>query len=388
MSRPMRLGINTLFLVPGDVGGTETYLRETLLTLLQVYPETQFVLFTNNENDQLLRALCAGNDNVSFVCLNFNAANRPLRIILEQIKLPFIARKHNLDLLWSPGYTAPFFAPCPKAVTICDLQYKSYPEDMSTLERVTLDILVRGACRRCDAVLAISEFSRQEILRYGFAGPDRVHAVLLGVDPSFARPFPEAEKTKQLQELLPSSTTPFILCVAHTYPHKMVHLLIEAFNQVMNRIPHNLVLVGRARRGESLVKQAVDASPDKSRVIRFSEGLPYRKLQLLYQSADIFVLPSVYEGFGLPVLEAMMAGAPVITTNEASLPEVAGDHALRMKEKSATALSEQIMSLLTLDHQQRVQLTKAARAWAQTFTWQRSARQMFGVFQTIVGRKP
>lgn len=384
MREPMHLGINTLFLVPGDVGGTETYLRETLLACLQEFPEVRYTVFTNNENDGLLRTICAGYDAVAFDCLGFNAANRPLRIILEQTKLPLAVRRHKLDLLWSPGYTAPLLASCKQAVTVCDLQYKSYPEDMSILERVTLDFLVRGACRRCSAVLAISEFSRREIVRHGFAAPEHVHAVLLGVDPSFAIRLSDEERERYLQAEPFLSKTPFLLCVAHTYPHKMVHMLVESFIQIMDRIPHKLVLVGSARRGEDLVERALENCPDRSRIVRFRERVPYRKLQLLYQSADMFILPSAYEGFGLPVLEAMMAGIPVITSGEASLPEVAGNHAFLMGDMSAASISEQILRVQSLTSEDRRPLVERARNWAQTFTWQRSVRDMFCAFQSLV----
>lgn len=381
--QPTKIGINTLFLVPGDVGGTETYLRESLLAAVREYPEVEFVLFTNNENDALFRTLCAEHDNVCYVCLNFNATNRPLRIIFEQVKLPFAVRKHRVGLLWSPGYTTPFFTTCPQVVTVCDLQYKSHPEDMSALERIILDLLVRGACRRCEAVLAISEFSRREILSYGFARPEDVHAVLLGVDEAFAHHQSGEKRKKRIQELLPSPATPFILCVAHTYPHKKVHVLVDAFKQIMEMIPHNLVLVGRARRGEERVVQSVEAVKDCRRIIRFKDGLPQGDLQLLFQSADMFVLPSVYEGFGLPVLEAMMAGTPVITTSEASLPEVAGEHAYRVAENTASALAEQILRLHALPAQERSRLTEDAQTWAKTFTWKKSVQQMFQVFFSV-----
>lgn len=109
----MRLGINTLFLVPGDVGGTETYLRESLFALVAYRPNNNFVLFTNRENDDCFRSLFSCHGNVKLVCLNFAAANRPVRIFLEQLKLPFYVRKAEIDVLWSPGYTAPFVCPCP-----------------------------------------------------------------------------------------------------------------------------------------------------------------------------------------------------------------------------------------------------------------------------------
>ncbi|WP_163339210.1 glycosyltransferase family 1 protein [Desulfopila sp. IMCC35008] len=381
----MRLGVNTLFMVPGDVGGTETYLRETLLASLKAYPDVEFIFFTNNENDELLQSLCSGYENVDFHCLNFNAANRPTRIILEQIKLPFVARKYNLDLLWSPGYTAPFFAFSPQAVTVCDLQYKSYPEDMTWLERATLDFLVRGACRRCDIVLAISEFSRQEIINYGFADPGKVHTVLLGVDKTFGEHYQENEKEQTLKKLLPDSQ-PFILCVAHTYPHKKVHVLIEAFQRVMDAIPHNLVVVGRARRGEELVLKSAQKLADSDRLIRFQDGLPYKDLQILYQAADIFVLPSAYEGFGLPVIEAMMAGTPVITTREASLKEVAGGNGLLVDGISADDIAKQILKFKNYSYQEKTEMIENAKRWAETFTWQRSAHDMFDAFSQHLGK--
>lgn len=379
----MRLGINTLFMVPGDVGGTETYLRETLLAALKMYPDVEFILFTNNENDELFKKICKDSPNVQFVCLYFNASNRPVRILLEQVKLPFVAKKYHLDILWSPGYTAPFLSFYPQAVTICDLQYKSYPEDMGWLERITLDVLVRGACRMCDAVLAISEFSRKEVIRYKFAGPEKVHTVLLGVDETFGEMYAEEEVNATLGGMLELGA-PYILCVAHTYPHKKVHVLIDAFNDVMDSIPHNLVIVGRARRGEDLVMHSVSVCKDSSRIIRFKDGLPYRTLQMLFQSADMFVLPSAYEGFGLPVVEAMMAGVPVITTQKASLKEVAGEHAFCVRSINRHSISEQILKTKSLSLQERIGKVEGAKSWAEAFTWQKSVQAMFDVFQKTV----
>jgi glycosyltransferase involved in cell wall biosynthesis len=382
----VRLGVNTLFLVPGDVGGTETYLRETLAASIKEYRDVEFIFFTNNENDKLLRSLSSGYENTVVHCLNFNAANRPVRIILEQVKLPFVARKYNLDLLWSPGYTAPFISFSQQAVTIHDLQYKSHPEDMTWLERITLDILVRGACRQCDIVLAISEFSRQEIINYGFADPKKVHTVLLGVDKSFGEYHKEPDKEQTLKRLLPDSQ-PFILCVAHTYPHKKVHVLIEAFHRVMDKIPHNLVVVGRARRGEELFLNSAQQLADSDRLIRFQDGLPYKDLQILYQAADMFVLPSAYEGFGLPVIEAMMAGTPVITTREASLKEVAGGNSLLVNDITADDIGEQIVKLQKSSYQEKIEMITRARRWAETFTWERSAHDMFDAFSQHLGSK-
>jgi glycosyltransferase involved in cell wall biosynthesis len=378
----MKLGINTLFLVPGDVGGTETYLRETLVAAVGEYPEVEFILFTNRENDSLFRELFAGKVNVRYVCLQFRAAIRPLRILLEQFLLPFAVKQHQADILWSPGYTAPFFSFCPQVVTVCDLQYKRFPEDMSRLERATLDFLVRGACRNCDAVLAISEFSRQELIRYNFADAKKAHTILLGVDASFGAAISESEKYRCLQPL--SLDKPFILCVAHSYPHKNVDVLIEAYAEIQDNIPHDLVIVGRSRRGEHLINQALKSLRQRDRYFRFKDGVPYRTLQILYQAADMFVLPSAYEGFGLPVIEAMLAGVPVITTQEGALKEVAGDHAFSVDRINSRNIAEQIMRVSSLSAGERTAKVLAAKQWANTFTWKESARKMFDVFTEVI----
>ncbi|MFH0785363.1 MAG: glycosyltransferase family 1 protein [Pseudomonadota bacterium] len=377
----MRLGVNTLFLVPGDVGGTETYLRETMVAAVNEYPEVEFILFTNLENNSLFRKLFVGKDNVRCVCLQFRASIRPLRILLEQLLLPFTVKKHCVDILWSPGYTAPFFSFCPQVVTVCDLQYKRFPEDMSWLERAVLDFLVRGACRQCDAVLAISEFSRQELIKYNFTNKIKAHTNLLGVDASFGDLIAEDEKQHCLQKL--SLDRPFILCVAHSYPHKKIEVLIEAFAEIEDDIPHNLVVVGRPRRGEHLLNLALKSLKNKDRYTRFNEDLPYRTLQILYQAADMFVLPSAYEGFGLPIIEAMLAGVPVITTQEGALKEISGGHAFCVDQISSQDIAEQMMKVSLLPMEERSAKILAAQRWAQSFTWKKSAQNMFAVFNKV-----
>ena len=376
-NRDFRLGVNTLFLVPGDVGGTETFIRETLKALAE-HERVILVVFTNRENDLVLRQDLQGKANIEFVQLNFSATNRPLRIILEQLWLPVAAIGKRLDCLWSPGYTAPFWAPCPQAVTIPDLQYKSHPEDMSRIELLTLDTLVRMACRRSRLVFTISEFSKREVVRYGFAPPEKVHAVLLGVDQGFAIR-PEEERRKAiLSEFIPTDRL-YILCVAHSYPHKNIHLLIDAFRRIEDHIPHNLVVVGKPRRGESAVAEAVGRLKYPERYFRFSSGVPCHALQMLYQGADLFVLPSAYEGFGLPVIEAMMAGVPVITTRAGSLSEVGGQWVAYAASLTAADVAEQILKVTNMAAEERVALTEGARGWAAEFTWKRSAEQLLGL---------
>ncbi len=377
----MRIGINTLFLVPGDVGGTEIYLRRNLEVMTKENPQHTFMLFTSRDNVRVFRADLDELPHVEFVVLPFRSAIRPMRILCEQVLLPWFVWKSDIEVLWSPGYTAPALCSCPQAVTVHDLQYKTHPDDMSFAERTALDVLVRTACRRCEAVIAVSRFSKDEILSYGFASAEKVFAIHEGAEPDFSYPAPGIDKLN-----LPLADAPYILCVAHTYPHKQVHLLIDAFSQVAEQIPHHLVLVGRARRGETRVRASLDLSTMHERIHRFF-GLEYENLRAIYQHADLFVLPSEYEGFGLPILEAMLAGTPVITTDKASLPEVGGEHPVYVLNSTPENFADAILKVLRKSDAEQRKIITGAKAWAQSFTWKKSAEQTLRVFENISRNK-
>jgi len=319
----MKIGINTLFLIPGEVGGSETYLRQTLKAMIPGNPSDEFVLFTNIENESVLKDDLAGCANVSFENLNFRATRRFVRIIAEQTKLPLLVKKNKVDVLWSPGYTAPIFCKCRQVVTIHDMQYKTHREDLSLFAWLATDILVRLAARRCDGIIAVSEFSKSEIVKYTSARPDKVTAVYEAVDSAFGVLVDSKSRDSLIRNLL-GGNEPYILSVANSYPHKNLHRLVESFAEVMDKIDHRLVIVGKPRRGERKLQSAIARLDDKSRVKRI-DGVNGDELISLYQGADVFVFPSLYEGFGLPVLEAMVAGVPVIAARKASIPEVGGD---------------------------------------------------------------
>jgi glycosyltransferase involved in cell wall biosynthesis len=375
----MKIGVNTLFMIPGEVGGTETYLRETLLAMAECYPNIMWVLFTNQENDDYLKRFLGKFPNFDFNPLSLRAINRYARIIREQIDLPFRVAASRVNLLWSPGYTAPVFSPCPQIVTIPDMQYKRYPEDLTFMSRIATDILVRMAVRRCRNVIAISEFSRQEILKFTRTREDSVYAVHLAADLAFARFIPDDIKRKKLGNLL-SSEKPYILCIANTYPHKNVHALIYAFSRIMDKIPHQLVLIGKPRLGEPEVQKSLLSISDKSRVKRILR-VDYEDLFALYQGADLFVFPSLYEGFGLPVLEAMMSGIPVVTTRCGSIPEVGGENVCYFDPADLSDLSEKILEVLSWSDNYRTAWTEKARKRALQFSWNKTASDTVECFK-------
>jgi glycosyltransferase involved in cell wall biosynthesis len=375
----MRIGINTLFLVPGDVGGTEIFLRNTLQAMAQNFPDFPLVLFTSLDNDTLLRNELGTYPQIEFKQLGFKAALRPMRIMAEQSLLPVAVKNAKIDVLWSPGYTAPALCSCPQVVTVPDLQYKSHPDDMSFFERKVLDVLVKIACRRCSFIITISKFSRQEVVRYNFAPYQKITSIYLGVEKSFALEVKKEAVADSIISSLPPDK-PYILCVAHSYPHKNIHVLVQAYARIQDYIPHDLVLVGKARRGEGLVDHSLTQVNDKSRVHRLS-GLDFPSVKYVFQKADLFVLPSAYEGFGLPVLEAMMSGTLVVTTNKASIPEVGGDCVLYCNPLNEENLAKVIFEALNIEKDKKRGLLRQASSRAAIFTWEKTAQETIGVLQ-------
>ena len=375
----MKVGVNTLFLIPGEVGGTETYLRQTLKAIAGHFPDVSLVLFTNRENESVLRKDLRSSGNVCFELLDFAATNRHVRILREQVELPGRVRRSGIDVLWSPGYTAPFFCSCPQVVTIPDMQYKTFPQDLTFTARMVTDILVKCATRRCRRIIAISEFSRDEITKYTHAGKDRIDVVPLAADESFGDTIPQ-EKRKSLMASLIPEDRPYLLSVANTYPHKNIHSLVEAFGKLENRLSHNLVIVGNPRLGEDEVQKALGGLCDRNRVIRLNK-LSSEQMVCLYQGCDIFVFPSLYEGFGLPVLEAMMAGVPVLTTKNASIPEVGGDGVSYFDPRERDDLAVKIQQIIGLSRQERDSMVGRAREIAKKFCWKRTAQKSLDVMR-------
>jgi glycosyltransferase involved in cell wall biosynthesis len=378
----LKIGVNTLFLIPGEVGGSEIYLRQTLLAIARQFQDVELVLFTNQENDVVLQKDLAEFKQTEFVRLDFRASNRYARIIREQIELPSKVRRSSVDILWSPGYVGPFHSSCPQVTSILDMQYKNYPEDLSFIARIVTNLLVNLAVRRNKAVITISAFSKHEIMKYMDVSSDQIYVTPLAADQSFVEPLPKNIRQNRLSSLVPRNN-PYILTVANTHPHKNIHTLVKAFHTISNIIPHNLVLVGNPQRGEDKLQKALDKLPDKRRFIRFGT-LSKSELIALYQGSDLFVFPSLYEGFGLPVLEAMISGIPVITTHMASIPEVGGDYVQYVDCVNAKGFAEKILAVIRWDDAFRAHWIKAAKCWASQFSWEKTAARTVDALQAVI----
>ncbi len=379
----MRVGVNALFLIPGEVGGSETYLIETLRALAATQPDLELVLFTNLECDACLCERLDEFPQVSLQMLPVRARNRVARVWCEQTRLPSLARAAGVQVLWSPGYVAPLRAPCPQVASILDLQYLSHPADLAWPAWLAMHTLIMQTAQRCAHLLTLSEFSQREIIREAGVAPEKITPTLLAAAPEFFAPSAAGAVAELRRDVL-GFEGPFLLCVAHTYPHKNVHRLLEAVGLLAD-LPHRLVLVGRPQRGEPAVQAALARWPDPKRCVRL-ERVTRADLVTLYQAADAFAFPSLYEGFGLPVLEAMAAGAPVVALRRAAVPEVGGDALAYVERDDAAELAARLRETLAWSPAERAARCAAARARAATFSWERTAAAVADVLRATAAR--
>lgn len=349
----MRVGVNTLFLIPDEVGGAEVYVRGVLPRLCALDPSLELVLFTNRENHETFAEF-------DRIPLHVPARCRPWRVLAEQTMLVAAARRAHLDLLFSPGYTAPLRAPCPQVVAILDTQFCEHPEDFPWLSLQAQKFLITRAARVADVITTLSEFCRGQIEMHLKVPSQKIIVSPLAPAPAFSGPQP-----CRLQK-------PFLLFVSNTYLHKNGARLARAFLNIAHKVPHDLVIVGQSRAGEP---------PPNPRIKRFFHLLHAGpELVGLFQGCDLFVFPSLYEGFGLPVVEAMAAGARVVAARAASIPEVAGDAATYFDPTSEEAIGRAILDVLDEPPKTRQRFIEIGRARARQFTWDRCARQTLAAF--------
>lgn len=311
--------------------------------------------------------------------------HRPVvRILWEQLVQPMALHQGEVDLLHAMAFAGPLVTPCPFVVTIYDLSFYHYPEAFRPWNRWYLSIFTALSARRARRVIAISESTKRDVVKMLGVSPDRVDVAYCGVDEIF-RPLPAAEIAHfRGERALPDR---FILFLGTLEPRKNVQKLIQAYGQWRAAEPDvpKLVVAG----GKGWYYDQIFAEVERLGLtgdVIFPGYVMQQELPWWYNAADLFVYPSRFEGFGLPVLEAMACGTPVVTTNVASLPEVAGDAALLVSPDDETQLVEAMRRALSEVSLRQEMVTKGL-AQAADFTWARTARQTLDTYNRALGKK-
>ncbi|MCW2983841.1 MAG: glycosyltransferase family 4 protein [Conexibacter sp.] len=364
--RPLRhhVGLDLLFLAPGGTGGMETYARQLVPLLPAAFPEARFTVLAGRELAEEWRAR-PWHPEIGLVGLPASSGTRIVRTAAQQTLVAGAALRARVDLLHSLGNIAPLAGARRRVVTMHDLIYLSHPETTTGLLARGLSLLAPAVARRATRIIADSEATARELER--LLGTPRAKIDVVALGPGLrpdATPVPEA----QLRAELGLGDLPLVLSVSARRPHKNLVRLIEA----MGRLPGAaLVLPGYSSAFEDELR-AVAARVGAADRVHLCGWIDDAQLEGLYAAATCMAFPSLAEGFGLPVLEAMVRGVPVACSAVSALPEVAGDAALLFDPLSIDAIAAAIGHLLQ-DDALRARLIARGHEQAARFTWERTA---------------
>ena len=357
-------------------GGISRYIYHLLAQLRTLDTDDRFSVFVGRRP---VDTALAPTPRFRFCPAGLPTTRPVVRILWEQVLQPAALRREGVDLLHSLAFAQPVVWRGPAVVSFMDLSFLRFPRAFNRGNRLYLTTMARAAVRRADHLLAISEHTRQDLIRLLGARPERVTVTYCGVDPTF-RPLPDAEvRAYRARRELPER---FLLYLGTLEPRKNVPRLLEAYARLRRLGPlPPLVLAGARGWGHGAIDARLEAL-GLADSVRFLGYVPTAELPLCYNAASVFVYPSLYEGFGLPPLEALACGTPVVASNASSLPEALGDAALLVDPRDPGALADALDAALG-DAALRDRLQAAGPTQAQRFSWRQMAEQTLAVYHGV-----
>jgi len=358
-------------------GGPRTYVLGLVEALLKLDQENSYTIFYN---DPCHLGRFPGAREIVL------PGKSPLaRLWREHILLPMACRRERIDLLHCPKSAIPYVSPCPVVVTLHDLIPIKYPETEKFSARIYWRLQIPIAARRSSYVITDSEHARREIMDDFGVPAERISAIMLGFDPAMLRK-PDIALTNDVMSRynLPDD---YILYVGTIQPRKNLSTLIEAFHLLKQsrNIPHKLVIVGR--KGwlyDTLFARIRELGLDDE--ILFTGFVPDEELPSIYSRAAVFAYLSLFEGFGLPPLEAMACGVPVITSDTTSLPEVVGDAGIALPPTDVPRVRDALGTVLG-DSNLRATMRQKGVERSRRFSWEAAARETLAVYMSVLSAK-
>ncbi len=358
--------------------GIHRYIHHTLLSVPNAAPQHRYITFLND------RRMGTPHPAMRMRYTRWPTQRPIVRIAWEQTTLPLATYLERLDLLHAMAFVRPIIARCPIVITIYDLSFVRMPERFPRFQRFYLQTMTRYSARRAAHLIAISQSTKDDIVKFCAVSPSKASVIYCGVDEQF-KPLSQHE----IEQFRSAKGLPahFVFYLGTLEPRKNVAQLVRAYAALRHngRNKPKLVIAGSKGWGYDEVFAAIAQSGVQADVI-LPGYIPHDELSLWYNAADVFVFPSVFEGFGLPVLEAMACGTPAITSNVSSLPEVAGDAALTVNPADTRALSEALECTLC-DTTLRAQMRERGLRQAQKFNWQRSAQQTIKIYEEVLNSR-
>jgi len=359
--------------------GIGIHIRNTLKYLSLIDNEFEYYLFHPNGfklPDDLL-----GNTNGNWKFIKDDSPNYSIK---ELVTLPCKMLIKNLDLFHSPHYATPPLKPCAGVVTIHDIIHLLFPEFLPSYAAVKYArFMMKLATRKAKKIITVSENSKRDIVEHLKVPEEKIKVIYNAVEAKYFR-ISENSISQKLEKIY-GIKGDYILYVGNHVPHKNLEQLFEAFSILMqaHEKPISLVVVCGGKEQVNNLDILGQRHKIDENLVLFG-NLPYKELPIFYQGARVFVFPSLYEGFGLPVLESLACGTPAVISNNSSLPEVGGEASLYIDPNSANDIAEKI-SLLIKDSNLRERLSRKALEQAKKFSWEKAASLTMNVYREAMG---
>lgn len=385
----MRVGINAhLLSFSGSYrqAGLSRYIDELLFELPRVANDLDVIGYTGNE-PLPPETEARKPANLALSRSRFPTQRAPVRIAWEQAALPFAALRHRLDLVHCPVNVRPLFSPYPTIVTIHDLIFLRSPQSFHPAKRAYLTAMTGWSARNAAQVIAVSEATRRDVIELLRVPANRVTTVHNGVGEQF-RPIGEAERGKFRQEHDVGGRA--ILYVGTLEPRKNLPMLLKAFGRLAEdeEFADVRLYIGGSKGWyyEEIFATAERLGLTGGGKVLFLGRVPDEELPLWYNVATLVTYPSLYEGFGLPALEAMSCGTPVLASNTSALPEVVGDGGMLLDPQNEGAWLDAMRRMLK-DEELLGGLAERALRQAGRFSWTRSAEETVAVYRKVLAHK-
>ncbi len=371
----MRIAIDATVL-PEKLGGAGVYVLNLISALSKIDRENEYFIFVEKRN---IKKFNLANN---FRLLGVRDMPRSLRLIWEQIVFPFLLKRYKIRILHSPRYTTSWLRFGWKSVvTFHDMLFLLFPQKHNILKRFFYCWMLPIAAKKAERIIAVSSSTKKDIMKLLNISSEKIRVIYLGIG-SLYHPLEkkEVEDFRRKEEIFGS----FILYVGTLKKRKNVLNIIRAYKKIKEKgIKEKLVIVGNKSGEYQNIYKAVKRSKLEKDVF-FSGYVDEALLPFYYNSAFLFIYPSLYEGFGLPILEAMASGTPVITSNVSSLPEVVGDAAILVNPNNIEEMAEMMQKVLT-NQKLREKMREKGLKRAKLFSWERCARETLNLYEEIGG---
>lgn len=371
----MKIGIEGRTL-QGHRYGVARILLNTLRTLAEIDGENRYILYTSGPVDD---AGLPGSIEVRTIHMKPG-------ILWRHLRLPLAMMKDGIDLHFSPSYFVPLLKVCPNIVSVFDITFKVHPEWFTESKRFKFDSIFWKKVKKAECILTCSQYSKNDIVRLLGVPESNVRVIYPAADEIF-KPVKDDKEIHRIKEKY-GITGKFLLTVGAIHTRRNLEKLIEAFAVADSKldVSPELLIIGE----KAPFTPDVDIEGTAKRFgvedrIKRAEYVPENDLMLLYNACDLFIYPSLYEGFGLPVIEAMSCGTPVACSNVTSIPEAAGEAAIYFDPDNTGEIADSIARGMT-DVTIREQCSRMGLEQASRFSWRRSAMELLDIFNEVTGR--